>query len=1283
MSAEREIRQLQKAKEKAQRGGDAGAQAAACNQLGEALASHGRYEEALAEHREELRLLEAAGDRLGRAVAHRKIGERLAELERYEAALQHQRQHLELAQALGDHTEQQRAWATIGRTHMMVAESRAGADGEEGAAALREAEGAFRTSLAILEERLEGSVGRRELTEMRTRLYLNLGLVYDSLKDAAKCSHYMNKSIFLAEQAQLPEDLQRAYFNLGHMQLRAGAAAPALRCLARARDCARRMQDRALESECCSSAAQVLLSLGDFAAARRALRQAHALGSRQPWQRRLVRGSLRYAAKASRLQEALEAAGGDAAAALALCEQLGDLCSKQGDYGCAARYYERQLGYAEALQRPPHELAVIHVSLATTFGDLREHARAVRHYSAGLALHGGNALEEGRTWLNMALAKEEAGEPGAELERCLRAALERAEAAGEPRLQRQVLRRLHALQQRDGSAEAPATMARLQGLAGGSAGEEEDEEEEEELESSEALDESELELSESDEEEEDELEGYSKSVPGRRRASKWTRRNERGETPLHRACIEGDLRRAQLLLKQGHPVNPRDYCGWTPLHEACNHGHLEIVRLLLEAGAALDDAGGPGCEGITPLHDALSCGHFDVAELLLRRGASVAARTAKGLTPRGTLAEWVSLYGEELDEETRRRCRDTERLLQEAEAAARGAPGPSQLFDAELSEPPEAPPCPSPEPPGARRDEAEATAAAAPKRPREPPAPGGCRAELEAALRGLGSARRPPGAAAEPPRAPAPRAALIPAHEYVGDDWLEDDVGPARGARKRLRREPTGGALGNAGNTGSGGEGTRDGDPRGTRAPAGPHAHSCPRPRQAPAPPPPAPATLRVRVRVQDSVFLVPVPQSERRAVCWLAEQAARRHYEACGLLPRLTLSKEGALLAPHDLVADVLRSNEEVLAEVQSWELPPLAERYRKACESLDVEPHALLLKVTELQGQSAALSVPALALRPPQLPPLLRALKLQAPLRQLRLRGAGLGDGAAAELGAALHTVPGLELLDLSGNRLSARGLQELLPARPGAAAFQSLQELDLSLNPLGAGAWGPLAPLLRACPALSALRLRACGLRAPPHGGPDEALAGAARLEALALSCNALGPAAAVARLLRSLPCRALARLELGAVVRAGGRALAEAVGAYLSQDGCALGELTLSGNGLDDAAVRELARCLPGCPSLLSLDLSANPGVGAAGLRALLAALEPPRPGLQHLNLAGCAVEGLDAATWAGAAAVVRDLRLCSRRVTARERREAAEGWRPPPGAAARALLRRRKLFCSSL
>lgn len=47
--------------------------------------------------------------------------------------------------------------------------------------------------------------------------------------------------------------------------------------------------------------------------------------------------------------------------------------------------------------------------------------------------------------------------------------------------------------------------------------------------------------------------------------------------------------------------------------------------------------------------------------------------------------------------------------------------------------------------------------------------------------------------------------------------------------------------------------------------------------------------------------------------MAWLAEQAAQRYCQACGLLPRLLLRKEGALLAPQDPIPDVLQSNEEV----------------------------------------------------------------------------------------------------------------------------------------------------------------------------------------------------------------------------------------------------------------------------------------------------------------------------------------------------------------------------------
>lgn len=51
----------------------------------------------------------------------------------------------------------------------------------------------------------------------------------------------------------------------------------------------------------------------------------------------------------------------------------------------------------------------------------------------------------------------------------------------------------------------------------------------------------------------------------------------------------------------------------------------------------------------------------------------------------------------------------------------------------------------------------------------------------------------------------------------------------------------------------------------------------------------------------------------ETHSVAWLAEQAAQRYCQACGLLPRLVLRKEGALLAPQDPIPDVLQSNEEV----------------------------------------------------------------------------------------------------------------------------------------------------------------------------------------------------------------------------------------------------------------------------------------------------------------------------------------------------------------------------------
>ncbi|XP_053105913.1 tonsoku-like protein [Hemicordylus capensis] len=1371
---EREIRQLQKAKEKAQQKGDLKEEAALCNQLGEILARHGRFQEALEEHRQELRLLESVEDVIGRAVAHRKIGECLAELESYEAALKHQRRHLELARSLANRIEQQRAWATIGRTYMFMAES------DQSSKALQEAEKAFMKSLAVLEEALEGEVPLRELSEMRARLYLNLGLVYDGLKDPAKHGYYIKKSIYISEQAHLHEDLYRAYFNLGNIHLREGEHSKAMRCLERARECAGKMKEKYLESECCASIAQVLLSLGDLVAAKRSLKKAYLLGSLQPRQRESICRSLHYVTKASRLQQALEEAeaAGNLQTALGLCEQLGDFFSKAGDYQRSVEAYEKQLCHAQALKCPAPELAVIHVSLAATFGDLKDYARAVQHYREELRLRQGNPLEEGKTWLNIALAKLETRESYEKLESCFQTALQCAEKAHDPKLQCRILQHFHACQQRWGRPEAAGTLARLRELrqsqgwhSDGEASEEE--EEEEEAQSSEPWEESDLELSESDGEED--MEGCSKSIPSRRRLHKWNQRNDRGETLLHRACIEGNVRRVRFFVEKGHPLNPRDYCGWTPLHEACNHGHLEVVRLLLDHGATIDDPGGPGCEGITPLHDALNCGHFDVAELLVERGASVLLHNAKGLSPLGTLQEWVRLYGRDLDRETRQRCKTMEGLLRKA-MAGRGSKSQApreqlaaQLFDAEFAEAEASgPPGPALPPPSPRRapslsgkgepslghpePEGDCMAPLRPVKKRqrllgqrrardegkpapqeaEPAAP----AEYRAAIRGLGSAwSRIP--ASPQHLAPADGPALIPPEEYVGDDWLEDDLGQSWGGRKRSRpseeeesesepeaspepqsnrggpcqppeaarrrrprnrqsrltqivdRTPLGKTAGASvvdgpagpepGSLGGSGNGSRvDGEAGGGASPPRGLA-------QPPAPPPP----IRVRVQVQDNVFLIPVPHSgssESPRVSWLAEQAAQRHYQTCGLLPRLTLKKEGALLAPQDLIGDVLQSNEEVLAEVESWDLPPLAERYRKACRSLAVGEHQLLLKTLGRQEAGPSFSASGLALRRRHLTPLLRALKLQTSLRRLSLSGTGLGDDAAGELLACLLTLPGLKRLDLSANQLGPEGLRQLAVGLSGSPALQHLEELDLSLNPLGNSSGQSLASLLQACPVLSTLSLQACSLTPASLQHYRlllaSALKGAVHLQRLTVSHNALG-SAGLELLLTSLPCETLTHLEISSVsARAGDQQpLRDAVVSYLLQEGCALTHLALSGNHVDDAAVAELARCLPICLPLVSLDLAANPEISIVGLRMLLLALEERKRGLQFLSLAGCAVKGpLDGVTWAKLSANVRQLLLCSHHLSRSDQRDVAELWPSPAGASLHSLTRHHKLFC---
>uniref|UniRef100_A0A8C1SAW2 Tonsoku-like protein n=1 Tax=Cyprinus carpio TaxID=7962 RepID=A0A8C1SAW2_CYPCA len=1213
MTSTKEIKQLQKAKSKAQSSNNLKEEASLCNQLGEVYAKTGDYHSAIEEHRQELKLSEILHDVIGSAVANRKIGECYAELGNIKAALKHQRLHLNLARSVHDAAEEQRALATIGRTYLFLFDSDNSRD------SLKHAEDAFKKSLAIVDERLEGTVSPRELSEMKARLLLNLGCVYDGMKEPQRCSDFIRQSIYIAEKNNLLEDLYRANFNLGSIHFRNGQHSRAMRCFEQSKECARKMKDKFSESECFHSIGKVLLYLGDFAAARRSLKKAFCLGSQQPSDREAVKRDFKHAIRGCQLEQmATEVTDKFSHEAMDLSEQLGDLYCKVGCYNKALEAYQAQLVCAEVLGKPARELAVIHVSLAATYTDLRQHHRAVEQYRQELKLREGNPKEECETWLNIAVCEEETGQPMETLDQSFSAALSCAERSGLNKLQRRVLRAWLQAQRRCGSSQCDHTEARLMELCerdGLRLEDSEEEDEEEEVENSEPLEDSDIQYSDSDED----LEGYDKTVTGRRKTKRWNRRNEKGETVLHRACIEGNLKQVQYLLDQGHPVNLRDYCGWTALHEACNYGHQEIVALLLDRGANISDPGGRDCEGVTPLHDTLNCGHFHVARLLVERGASVTVRNGKGHTPLDTLRQWFKTYSRQLDQETKQECLETEKLIKRAlsgdVSVVSALPRQqkelqdSQLFDAECSEP-------------------------------------------------LLQESRP-----------AFVSLFLIAVQSSSSRGLSLKKGTNKPRQVKMNQMP---GMVNLGRR----EVSRSQSPIMTQESEPIHEHAPPTHQSMP----PAsfqnrtahvPAPIRMRVRVQDNVFLIPVPHSEADSctVAWLCDQAAQRYYQTCGLLPRLSLQKEGALLLPTDPLLAVLHTNEEVVAEVCSWDLPPLPERYRKACQSLTVEENRRVSRLCEVQDSSSCVNVCGLSLPPAALTPLLRALKLQASLTELRISANRLNNDLLPELMSAAATMPRLRILDISANQITGEGLRKALDTfeTKSQAAFPCLEELNLSMNPLGDGWTQALVSLLSACPMLSALSLQACGLSArflQQHRLLlANALASTGNMRSVCLSHNALG-STGFELVLKTLPMHCLTHLQLSAVCRGpSDQPAMEILTKLLTQGDCALTHLNLAGNGLTDHSVLLLARCLPVCPSLVSLDLSANPSVTSVGLQSLLNALMEAQRPLTHLNLQGCQVSGpLGDVCLDNLSDHIRDLRLCSQSLNKLDQDALQQTWR---------------------
>ncbi|XP_071086168.1 tonsoku-like protein [Haliotis cracherodii] len=643
---ERELAKLKREKRKAEKKDNLKEVSQIHNCIGELLSKYERFEEAIKEHEAERAISEALQDAIGEAVACRKIGECYCALEQYPKALKLQERHLSLAKSCDSAIEEQRAWATIGRTYLFQSETSKGRGAVD---ASKNAESAFQKSLEVC-ERLKNSVKNEELMEMKARLYLNLGLVYDGRGNVRQSAEFMKRAITIAQKYRLQSDVYRCQFSLAGMYQRSENWSQALRSLEEAQQCASKLKDKLLESEVLVNKAQVLVRIGDYSMGKHCLKKAYKLGSATVTDQTRILKMFKSASKMEECTDELQKEDASLQQQFKLYEMLGDAAADAANFKQAIDFYLQMLSCGDQLLISKKERIPIYVSLAQTFVDNKQFAEAVEYYKKELACRSDDPEQVCRTWLNIAEAEELGGSSYEKISQCYLSAFEFARKAKNRKLQIQVLKSLVEVQkifkQKTHQQQTEDKLLKLRNKYGIS---DEDELSDSELDTQHSEEDGNLsiaELTESDcSDEELSAPGTTGSV--RRRVQTKPKVNEKGETPLHRACIEGNLKKVSTLLEKGHPVNPRDYCGWIPLHEAANHDHYEVVKCLLEHGAAVNDRGGKHCGGITPLIDAANCGNTEIMKILLHHGANVHNKDDDGQTALDCLRAWYQ------------RCEDT------------------------------------------------------------------------------------------------------------------------------------------------------------------------------------------------------------------------------------------------------------------------------------------------------------------------------------------------------------------------------------------------------------------------------------------------------------------------------------------------------------------------------------------------------------------------------------------------------------------------------------------------
>lgn len=331
------------------------------------------------------------------------------------------------------------------------------------------------------------------------------------------------------------------------------------------------------------------------------------------------------------------------------------------------------------------------------------------------------------------------------------------------------------------------------------------------------------------------------------------------------------------------------------------------------------------------------------------------------------------------------------------------------------------------------------------------------------------------------------------------------------------------------------------------------------------------------------------------------------------------------------------------------------MAEEYERVCLEGGLEPLASVLAAfssAQLSGEFLCRGSPSSPRLTDSHCPALAAGLIASGVSVAVLSNHSIGD-AGVEALFSEGEWPALTSLNLSENDIGVVGAASLARTLPGACP--NLQELVLDACPLGEAGGCALATLVESHPGLAILRVVRCDFGMDALIALTNSLSRTASLNVLDISepllfsrneetsghiARALVGNVSLVRLAMRKHkfatdtttewlCDALLDNAVLRELDLGGNALGPPSGVHLQKAlaaGANLGVLQLAGCRLGDEGACALATVLGGSGgngvvcSLRHLDLRKN-GIGAAGIVALMAALEHPSCPLQQLLLAG--------------------------------------------------------------